>query len=194
MTETTAARAPEPQPSVRLGHASGFEFGRPLPPALLYRRCDPAELPFALVQRARGGAGADRPGAGRRGAALRPAHARQGLQCLRPRGGRHRPAQHGRGPAAPEGGGRADPARLVLRQQFRRSAAAPPPAIAAGPRRRACGGDEAAGRGIARRAAGRLRARRIPGPPRGDRAAVQAAQRAGLRRGAAAGRGARTSP
>ncbi len=25
-----------------------FEFGQPLPPALLYRRCDPAELPFAL--------------------------------------------------------------------------------------------------------------------------------------------------
>lgn len=25
-----------------------FEFGNPLPPGLLYRRCDPAELPFAL--------------------------------------------------------------------------------------------------------------------------------------------------
>ena len=27
---------------------AGFEFGRALAPALLYRRCDPAELPFAL--------------------------------------------------------------------------------------------------------------------------------------------------
>src|SRR5438876_1004669 len=26
----------------------GFALGRPLPPALLYRRCDPAELPFEL--------------------------------------------------------------------------------------------------------------------------------------------------
>src|SRR5215472_17692275 len=25
-----------------------FELGHPLPPGLLYRRCDPAELPFAL--------------------------------------------------------------------------------------------------------------------------------------------------
>ena len=31
-----------------LGHEQGFEFGRPLPPALLYRSCDPAELPFDL--------------------------------------------------------------------------------------------------------------------------------------------------
>ncbi|MGH7064312.1 MAG: AAA family ATPase, partial [Stellaceae bacterium] len=27
---------------------AGFELARPLPPAALYRRCDPAELPFAL--------------------------------------------------------------------------------------------------------------------------------------------------
>src|SRR5260370_31456886 len=26
----------------------GFALGAPLPPALLYRRCDPAELPFEL--------------------------------------------------------------------------------------------------------------------------------------------------
>ena len=30
------------------GREQGFEFGRPLPPALLYRGCDPAELPFDL--------------------------------------------------------------------------------------------------------------------------------------------------
>src|SRR5207245_3993013 len=28
--------------------AAGFVLGQPLPPALLYRRCDPAELPFQL--------------------------------------------------------------------------------------------------------------------------------------------------
>ena len=31
------------------GGAPGAESGRPLPPALLYRTCDPAGLPFELV-------------------------------------------------------------------------------------------------------------------------------------------------
>ena len=31
------------------GGAPGAESGRPLPPALLYRPCDPAGLPFELV-------------------------------------------------------------------------------------------------------------------------------------------------
>ena len=38
------------QPAVRVAGANGADFAlaRPLPPALLYRRCDPAELPFEL--------------------------------------------------------------------------------------------------------------------------------------------------
>src|SRR5271167_5107965 len=47
MTGPTAARVPDsPLGSQTAGPS--FEFGRPLPPALLYRSCDPAELPFAL--------------------------------------------------------------------------------------------------------------------------------------------------
>jgi hypothetical protein len=34
--------------SADLRRRPGFEPGQPLPPALLYRRCDPAELPFSL--------------------------------------------------------------------------------------------------------------------------------------------------
>jgi lon-related putative ATP-dependent protease len=47
MTEETAAR----NPIIAVGSPAaspGFEIGRPLLPALLYRRCDPAELPFDL--------------------------------------------------------------------------------------------------------------------------------------------------
>jgi hypothetical protein len=47
MTETIAARAPEAATGSQPG-AAAFEFGHPLAPALLYRRCDPAELPFSL--------------------------------------------------------------------------------------------------------------------------------------------------
>ncbi|HVB17480.1 MAG TPA: Lon-like protease helical domain-containing protein, partial [Stellaceae bacterium] len=38
------------QPAVRVAGANGADFAlaQPLPPALLYRRCDPAELPFDL--------------------------------------------------------------------------------------------------------------------------------------------------
>jgi hypothetical protein len=45
MTGQTAARVPDGAVGAQ---AASFEFGRPLPPALLPRRCDPAELPFAL--------------------------------------------------------------------------------------------------------------------------------------------------
>ncbi len=47
MTEEAAARDPD----IAAGAAAPaprFELGRPLAPALLYRRCDPAELPFEL--------------------------------------------------------------------------------------------------------------------------------------------------
>ena len=37
-----------PEASGTLRSAAGFEPGRPLPASLLYRRCDPAELPFEL--------------------------------------------------------------------------------------------------------------------------------------------------
>ena len=47
MTGQTAARVPDGTVGAQAAGPS-FEFGRPLPPALLYRRCDPAELPFAL--------------------------------------------------------------------------------------------------------------------------------------------------
>ena len=47
MSETTASGAAEGA-SRRQGSEQEFAFGRPLPPALLYRRCDPAELPFDL--------------------------------------------------------------------------------------------------------------------------------------------------
>jgi lon-related putative ATP-dependent protease len=35
-------------PARRAAETTGFALAQPLPPALLYRRCDPAELPFAL--------------------------------------------------------------------------------------------------------------------------------------------------
>jgi lon-related putative ATP-dependent protease len=47
MTGQTAARVLDGTVGARAASPS-FEFGRPLPPALLYRRCDPTELPFAL--------------------------------------------------------------------------------------------------------------------------------------------------
>jgi len=47
MTETIMAKAPDAETALRPGAAS-FEAGRPLAPALLYRRSDPAELPFGL--------------------------------------------------------------------------------------------------------------------------------------------------
>jgi len=47
MTETIMAKAPDAEAALRPGAAS-FEAGRPLAPALLYRRSDPAELPFGL--------------------------------------------------------------------------------------------------------------------------------------------------
>jgi lon-related putative ATP-dependent protease len=47
MTDGSAAGPTRPDFDRRRG-AAPFEFGRPLPPALLYRRCDPAELPFDL--------------------------------------------------------------------------------------------------------------------------------------------------
>src|SRR5215471_2658335 len=37
------------EPSQIGASPTDFEAGRPLPPALLYRSCDPAELPFELV-------------------------------------------------------------------------------------------------------------------------------------------------
>ena len=47
MTDQTAARVLDNTVGSQVA-GPRFELGRPLPPALLYRRCDPAELPFAL--------------------------------------------------------------------------------------------------------------------------------------------------
>src|SRR5271154_956701 len=47
MTGQTAARVADSTVGSRAA-GSNFDIGQPLPPALLYRRCDPAELPFAL--------------------------------------------------------------------------------------------------------------------------------------------------
>ncbi len=47
MADQTAARGADAAIGSPPADA-GFELGRPLPPALLYRRCDPADLPFAL--------------------------------------------------------------------------------------------------------------------------------------------------
>ncbi len=47
MTDQKAARVADAPAGLK--HAGpAFELAHPLPPALLYRRCDPAELPFAL--------------------------------------------------------------------------------------------------------------------------------------------------
>ncbi len=133
------------------------------------------------MQRTRGSAGPDRSGARGRGHPLRHAHAAQGVQRLCARTYRLRPARAGRKSAAAAGRGRADAARLVLRQQLCRSAEAALPAAAGGAWRRPRGGDEAAGRGVARRFAGGLRARRIPLAAGGHRPAVQTTQRSGVR-------------
>jgi lon-related putative ATP-dependent protease len=47
MTEETAARDPDGRVGSP-GTGPDFELGRPLAPSLLYRRCDPAELPFTV--------------------------------------------------------------------------------------------------------------------------------------------------
>jgi predicted ATP-dependent protease len=47
MTEEAAARNPDPAMGSP-AEADNLALGQPLPPALLYRRCDPAELPFDL--------------------------------------------------------------------------------------------------------------------------------------------------
>ena len=47
MAAKTLREASGASPSSSLGEEV-FELGHPLPPGLLYRRCDPAELPFAL--------------------------------------------------------------------------------------------------------------------------------------------------
>src|SRR5271163_3415633 len=47
MTGQTAARVADSSVGSQAA-GSNFDIGQPLPPALLYRRCDPAELPFAL--------------------------------------------------------------------------------------------------------------------------------------------------
>ena len=60
----TDARAVDPRDGTgRARPKAGFEFGRPLPANLLYRRCDPAELPFQLcseLEEAAGLIGQDR--------------------------------------------------------------------------------------------------------------------------------------
>ena len=68
------------------------EPGRPLPPALLYRPCDPAELPFDLVGELEDLAGADRPGSCGRSGRVRRRDAAQGVQRLCSRRRRHRQA------------------------------------------------------------------------------------------------------
>ena len=47
MSDTTASGSAEGAPRLR-GSEQPILFGRPLPPAVLYRSCDPAELPFDL--------------------------------------------------------------------------------------------------------------------------------------------------
>src|SRR5271169_2303587 len=47
MTGQTAARFADGTVGSQAA-GPNFDIGQPLPPALLYRRCDPAELPFAL--------------------------------------------------------------------------------------------------------------------------------------------------
>jgi hypothetical protein len=47
MTDPATARRSEAAFGLQSGEPV-IEFGRPLPPELLYRRCDPADLPFGL--------------------------------------------------------------------------------------------------------------------------------------------------
>ena len=158
MTETVMAKAPDAETASRPGAAS-FEVGRPLAPALLYRRSDPAELPFSLcteLEEAPGLIGQER--------------AVEALNfALRMRGKGYNVYALGAG-----GTGRHSMVEDLLRhkaeseptppdwcyvEQFRGSTAAPPYAIAAGPRLGSCGRDESADRGIAGCVAGSFRAR-----------------------------------
>ena len=124
-----------------------FAIGQSLAAPLLYRRCDPAELPFAVcseLEEAPGLIGQERAVEAVQ-FAMRMRRKGYNVYALGPTGtGRH---SAGRRSAARQGGDRADAPGLVLRQQLRRSAATPSPAAAAGPRRRIRRRDEAAGRG-----------------------------------------------
>ena len=94
MTDMVSAKPLEAAPDARIA-ATAFDFGRALPPALLYRHCDPAELPFELcseLEEAPGLIGQERA-IEALNFALR--NARQGVQRLCPRRQRHGPAQHG---------------------------------------------------------------------------------------------------
>ena len=148
-------------------------MAQPLPPALLYRRCEPAELPFELcseLEEAPGLIGQER--------------AVEALQfALRIRGKGYNVYALGAG-----GTGRHSMVDDLLHERAAGDPTPPdwcyvnnfddpqqphrlqlPPGRGAGAGRR----DEAADRGVARRPAGRLRTRRIPGATRGDRAAVR---------------------
>src|SRR3954453_19281360 len=114
MSETTASGAAEGA-SRRQESEQEFAFGRPLAPALLYRSCDPAELPFGLcseLEEEPGLIGQERAVEALR-FALRMRGKGYNIYALGAK--RYWPAQYGREAAAGEGGGRADAARLVLR-------------------------------------------------------------------------------
>ena len=91
------------------GQPPAGEPGRPLPPALLYRRCDPAELPFDQSGEIEDLLGADRPAACGRGASSSPSRCAARATTSMPRRQRHRQAYHGRGSAAAPAAGEPTP-------------------------------------------------------------------------------------
>ena len=190
---TDRGAAPVADAAAGLERDAGHASGRPLPAALLYRRCDPAELPFALcseLEEAPGLIGQERAVEAIR-FAMRMRRKGYNVYALGASGtGRHALVED------------------LLRQQAE-GEPAPPDwcyvnnfADPQQPHRLQLPAGRGAGLAAAMKRlveelraalAGGVRARRIPRAPRGHRPAVQAAQRRGVWRIATARRGARAS-
>src|SRR6516225_3068113 len=164
-TDATATRSTD---------GAAFALAQPLPAALLYHRCAAADLPFALsseLEEVPGLIGQER--------------AVEAISlAMRMRGKGYN--VYALGPSGT--------ARLVLCQQFCRSAKAAPAAPTGRSRCRARRGNEAPRRGTARRPAGGVRARRIPGATCNDRTGIQGTARTGFRCFASARRQKRYRP
>ena len=105
----TASGAPERNLRVRWGTSrvrvrAAVAAGAPLPPLRCRRSCR-SDL-CSELEEAPGLIGQERAVEALQ---FRAAYAWQGVQCLRPGGGRYRPAQHGRGAAAPKAEGEPTP-------------------------------------------------------------------------------------